>query len=180
MNRMPPSSDNASQFVSLLTDHQSAIRAFILSMLPGCEDVRDVMQETNIVLWKKMETFQPGTNFRAWAFTVARHKVMQHRDRMMRGKRLVFDEKLLDVIEEERVEQLPEAMEQKLVALNQCLASLNEEDRRIIRLRYAGEEAEPFSEENRTSASIRVSLCRIRRKLRDCIEKRLRWKGLEA
>lgn len=180
MNRMPSSPDNASEFVRLLTDHQPAIRAFILSMLPGCGDVRDVLQDTNVVLWEKMTAFQPGTNFRAWAFTVARHKVMQHRDRMRRAKRLVFNEQLLDVIEEERVELPPDALERKLVALNQCLAALGVEDRRLVRLRYADGEPDAPAEVGRSAASIRVSLCRIRRKLRDCIEKRLRWKGLEA
>lgn len=176
MNLMPSTPDNASDFVRLLTDHQPAIRAFILSMLPGCEDVRDVLQDTNVVLWEKMSTFRSGTNFRAWAFTVARHKVMQHRARMQKASRLVFNEQLLDVIEEERVTLPPEALERKLVALNQCLATLGEDDRKLVRMRYAGGEGGS----DRTAASIRVSLCRIRRKLRDCIEKRLRWKGLEA
>mgnify|MGYP000113776971 CR=1 FL=1 len=35
--------------------------------MPGMDGVDDVLQETNVVLWEKRATFEPGTNFRAWA-----------------------------------------------------------------------------------------------------------------
>lgn len=166
------------EFVSLLTEHQMALRCFILSMLPGCADAADILQDTNVVLWEKMDTYEPGTNFRAWAFTVARYKVLKYRDREKRDGRVTLSEEMLDVIEEKRREIRPEFLESKLAALTQCLAALNVSERAIIRSRYGDRVAEADSEI--LGGSLRVTLCRIRRKLRDCIEKRIRLKGLEA
>ena len=54
------------EFVKSLTEHQTALRCFILSMLPGCHDVADVLQDANVELWEKMGSYELGTNFRAW------------------------------------------------------------------------------------------------------------------
>ncbi len=71
--------EDEEQFVQLLADHQVAIRAFIVSLLPGAPGVDDVIQETNMVLWRKRESFELGTSFKAWSFTVARFQMMRHR-----------------------------------------------------------------------------------------------------
>ena len=41
------------EFVSLLTDHQEVIRAYIITQIPGCSEVRDILQEVNMLLWEK-------------------------------------------------------------------------------------------------------------------------------
>lgn len=167
-------------FVKLLTEHQTALRCFIVSMLPGCQDVVDVLQDTNVVLWEKMDSYEPGTNFRAWAFTVARNKVMQYRDKEVRANRIVLSGEVLEVIEEVRGTILPEALEGKLQALAQCLALLNKPERDLIRMRYSENYREERSALSRPAASVRVALCRIRGKLRECVERRIRWKEAEA
>ena len=59
---MPDSTD---QFVTLLTDHQSAILAYIRSLTPGSSGARDLQQEVNITLWNKRDHFELVTNFKA-------------------------------------------------------------------------------------------------------------------
>ena len=66
--------DDPGEFVRLLTDHQDARRAFVYSFLPNHPEVKDLMQEINVVLWGKRAQFRRGTNFGAWARTVARNK----------------------------------------------------------------------------------------------------------
>jgi SAM-dependent methyltransferase len=82
------------EFVAELTAHQSSLRAFILSLMPGESDVDDVLQRTNITLWRKRETFTLGTNFRAWAFEVAKWNVRSTFKDKKRKHWLVFDEEL--------------------------------------------------------------------------------------
>jgi len=50
------------EFVSLLTDHQEVMRSYIISLIPGSPDVRDVLQEVNIVLWEKKIMGQINNN----------------------------------------------------------------------------------------------------------------------
>lgn len=55
----------------------------------------DILQEVNIVLWEKRKSFKPGSNFGAWACTVARYKVLEHRRaEARRNGFLVFNDEL--------------------------------------------------------------------------------------
>ena len=54
-------------FVKLLTGLQPSLRAFIVSLMPGSPDVQDVLQDVNVVIWEKMDSYESGSDFRAWA-----------------------------------------------------------------------------------------------------------------
>ena len=72
------------QFIQLLTSHQEVLRSYITSMLPNYQDVSDVLQDVNVKLWERQNTFEIGTNFGAWACTLARYSVLSHRSKLKR------------------------------------------------------------------------------------------------
>ena len=92
------------EFVSQITRHQAVLRNYIVSMMPGMDGVDDVLQETNILLWEKRASCEMGTNFRAWASSIARFKVMEQR--LLGGSPRAFaldeDRQLLDVADEKK------------------------------------------------------------------------------
>lgn len=179
---MPHTNPVNSDFIKLLTSHQAVLKGYIISLLPGCQDINDVLQDTNVILWEKMHTFEPGSNFRAWAFATARIKVMHYRDKQKRLNRIVLSDEILDSIAEAREEILPEQLENELVALHHCLENLREEERAMIRARY-GQSSTLQSYAHtigRSAQSARVTLHRIRRKLRSCMDHRLHLKGTQA
>ena len=45
--------DPKERFVTSLTDSQDLLYAYILSLFPDVDLARDVLQETNLVLWRK-------------------------------------------------------------------------------------------------------------------------------
>ena len=161
------------EFVAQLTKNQSRIRSFIVTLMPGSSDVGDVLQETNLVLWKSRERFQPGTNFRAWAFTVARLEVLHYRARTKRTNRIVLSEELLDLISEE----VPESDDHEayLNALEACKSKLSDKQRELITVRYHPDRSlEQLAQETgRKASALRVALLRIRTVLRQCIEQSL-------
>ena len=61
----------------LFVQHLPALRGFVLSLVSDFSMVDDVVQETFLVITAKAGNFQRGTNFRAWAWTIARYKVLQ-------------------------------------------------------------------------------------------------------
>jgi RNA polymerase sigma-70 factor (ECF subfamily) len=138
--------------------------------MPGSPDVSDVLQETNTVLWQKRSRFEHGTNFLAWAFKIARYEVMHQRDRTKRDHRLVFSDKLVDVL----AEMVPpeESDDEVMTALDGCLAKLTEEQRQLVEARYTpGRSLEQQAEQIGSSpGSLRVALHRIRAGLKHCIE----------
>ena len=55
------------EFVQLLTSSQSALYAFIVSLLGGVNDANDVLQETNMKLCRKCSEYDPHQPFLRWA-----------------------------------------------------------------------------------------------------------------
>ncbi|MCH1509396.1 MAG: sigma-70 family RNA polymerase sigma factor [Akkermansiaceae bacterium] len=157
-------------YVKLMTKNQGSLRAFIISLMPGSPDVADVLQETNAVLWQKRHKFELGSNFLAWAFKVARYEVMHQRDRTIRDHRLVFTEKMVDVLAE--MDPLEESDEEVMAALDACISKLSEEQRQLVEARYTpGRSLEQQAEQIGSSpGSLRVALHRIRAGLKQCIE----------
>ncbi|MFC7337691.1 sigma-70 family RNA polymerase sigma factor [Haloferula chungangensis] len=175
---MPAASDESDanqlqEFVTQLTKNQGRIRAFIVSLMPGSPDIGDVLQETNLVLWKSRERFKPGTNFLAWAFKVARLEVLHQRGRSKRHGRILLSEQLLDLIAEE----MPgaEDYEAYLHALDQCKSKLSKKQRELIEVRYQpGRSLEQLAvQTGRKASALRVALLRIRTVLRLCVEQSL-------
>ncbi|SHH02079.1 RNA polymerase sigma factor [Cognatishimia maritima] len=56
-----------------LTEHIGALRAFAMSLTRNSATADDLVQETLIKAWKNIDSFQPGSNMRAWLFTILRN-----------------------------------------------------------------------------------------------------------
>lgn len=163
------------QFALLLTENQGALRSFVLSLIPNHPDVLDLLQEINIIIWEHKDSFKIGTNFRAWAFVVARHKVMNERKKLRRAHWLVFDDDLIDTFTEEGSECSKDWVETRCRALEKCLRKLRPQDRELVEARYTSKiEFERFAlNAGRPRASLRVTLCRVRAALRRCVRQHL-------
>jgi len=171
MERNP---DNEEAFVQLVVTHQAALRAFVLSLLPGSSDVDDVIQETNAALWRKRGEFELGTNFKAWMFTVAKFKVMAHWRDLKRRKEWGMPEETLTKLIEQSEAGGFEDTETRHEALRQCLRQLRPPDRGLILNRYIEDRGlkEMAAEIGRSTESLKVSLHRIRMALRLCVRRK--------
>jgi RNA polymerase sigma-70 factor (ECF subfamily) len=176
----PPASADLAEFVRLLTEHQAVLRGYIRALIPSSSDVGDVLQNTNLALWERRKDFVPGSNFKAWAFTVARYRALEHRRILRRDHRLVFDDELLDLLAKTTETSLDfDRMDGKRLALSHCLKQLKERDRALIATRYSrGCTLEEYSlADGRSPGSLRVILNRLRTVLRRCVEERLAMEG---
>ena len=175
----PPSKPEISAgFVSLLTNHQGDLWAFIVSLMPGHPDVGDVLQKTNLVLWNKQAQFEPGTNFRAWAFQIARFEMLNHLRSCRRDGWVPMNDELAATIAAEMPENL-DPCQARLDALECCLSGLRKQDRRLIEHRYrTGTQLDEFARASgRSVSALSVTLFRLRAALRRCVEERLHPKG---
>jgi RNA polymerase sigma-70 factor (ECF subfamily) len=173
---MPPMRPDPEQtFVQLVVNHQPALRAFVLSLLPGSPEVDDVIQDTNAEIWTKRGDFRIGTNFKSWMFSVAKFKVMSvWRDRQRRKVWAVPEETLIMLVE--RIEDGALAdTESRHEALRFCLDRLRAEDRMLILNRYIADHNLDRLEQQsgRKKDSLKVSLHRIRTALRVCMNRRI-------
>ncbi|ARC36604.1 RNA polymerase subunit sigma [Paracoccus yeei] len=56
-----------------LVNHLPALRAFALSLTREGASADDLVQDTIVKAWTHIDKFQPGTNLRAWLFTILRN-----------------------------------------------------------------------------------------------------------
>jgi len=122
----------SAEFVSLMTEHQSDLWAFILAQLPGSPDVADILQKTNLTLWTKQDQFELGTNFKAWAFSTARFEVLTHLKKAKRGGWLTFRDDLSEIIASESEDAFDE-QSQRLQQLDKCIQKLKPDDQDLLR-----------------------------------------------
>jgi len=160
-------------FVGLLTEHQPDLHLYIRSLLPDFDAAADALQETNTVLWTKRYEFELGSNFCAWAFAIARFKVMAVRRDSSRQARL-FSEELMQQLADS-AETREELLERRRHALAACLQRLSDRDRNLITLRYqSGVTVQMMSQQLKCSIrSLYKAITKIRRDLLRCIEHRL-------
>ncbi|MCW1925022.1 sigma-70 family RNA polymerase sigma factor [Luteolibacter arcticus] len=172
-----PSSDaepvvQVEEFDALLAKAQPRLRGYILSILGGWSDVEDLVQETNLVLLRKRETFEPGSNFIAWAFRVAYFKATTWRRDRRRENRLVFGDGLFHEMAE-LAEQRFTTREPPTAALKTCLKQLSPREQELIHLKYVeGRSLVAHAEATGTSAhALHKAISRIRLALRHCVQK---------
>lgn len=166
-------------FVTELTNHQTAMLAFIRALMPGSSGSRDLLQEVNIILWQKRAQFEPGSSFKAWSFQVVRYHLLNHRRRLASKGWLIFDDDLVERLSP-ALEAGPEELETRHLALRHCLAKLRPKDRALLEHRYVS--GAPLSEYaaaiNRSTGTLKATLFNLRRSLRTCIERRFTDQGL--
>jgi RNA polymerase sigma-70 factor (ECF subfamily) len=181
MNRADDNPDSAVQipqapsdeFVQLFTKWQRRLFLFILAQAPNPVEAEEILQETNLVIWRKSHTYREGTNFYAWCCRIGVLEVLKFRDRRRRHA-AILSEAFVEAIAREAEESV-ESLEERRRALLACLARLVPADRELIRQRYApGATGKSVARQlGRPANSVYQSLSRIRRTLLDCIKRRL-------
>lgn len=160
--------------IRLISLHQAALLAYILTLHPNRSEAQDILQETNVVLWQKIGEFHEGTHFKAWAFRIAYLQTLAHFKRATRGNWLGFSPDLVDKLANE-AEPLLADFEQRHGALRHCVQKLSEKDREIVQAHY--ESALPLAEVSievgRSVGALKQVLFRVRQTLKACIEQQL-------
>jgi len=162
------------EFIKLFTRYQRRVFLFILSQVPNPVDAEEIHQETNVIIWRKFDRFELGTNFLAWSCQIANYEVLKYRQRQRRDRHLFSDEFVRQVASD-AVEQADE-LEQRRQHLAVCLSKLKSHDLELIQQRYAsGESGKSVAELiGRPINSVYQSLSRIRRTLLECVNRQIR------
>jgi RNA polymerase sigma-70 factor (ECF subfamily) len=164
---------DAGLFIELYTSHEVRLRGYVLSLVPRWSDAEDIVQRCSLILWKKFEQYEPGTNFFAWACQIVRFEVKAF-SRQMSRERMVFNDEFLRVVAQETVENRDE-LQRRTEALQKCVQRLPQEHRELLRLRYderrsVGSVAQLV---NRPVDRVYKALSRIRLTLHTCIRRRM-------
>ncbi len=67
-----------------IVEHLPALRAFAISLTRNGATADDMVQDTIVKAWTKFDKFRPGTNLRAWLFTILRNTYYSNRRKTRR------------------------------------------------------------------------------------------------
>lgn len=127
---MDGASDRGATFRVLYQAHYAEIAAYARRRLDA-EDAEDLVAETFLVAWRRLEDIPGGDLTRAWLYSVARRILSQGRRSRGRWERLV--NRLGGLRRTEEVSALSEDFEDRDV-VRHALARLRPQDQELLRL----------------------------------------------
>jgi RNA polymerase sigma-70 factor (ECF subfamily) len=159
----------ARRFSELFRDHSRPLLAYALRRVEQPQDAADIVAETMLVAWRRLDAVPAGDETRPWLFGVARRVLLNYHRSERRGAAL--GERLRASLADLSFPDPAEAAgEQALVAA--ALALLDETDREIVRLN-AWEGLEPSEIAvalGIPAGTVRSRLHRARARLRQQLE----------
>ena len=171
---MQEQTPEAEQHERLIQSHQHQLRGYILVICPNHSAMEDILQETNRVLWQKREEFQAGTNFIAWARTVAQFQTMSYLKKRKSKSWLCFDSDLVRTLADAHIQREEDQRSKSASRLSDCLGKLSQADRELVAMRYERQMSlrEVSETTGRTEGALKQTFMRIRKLLRECIERK--------
>jgi RNA polymerase sigma factor (sigma-70 family) len=153
------------QFSDLFERTHGALLGYAVRRVTDPADAADVVAETYLVAWRRLEDVPPGEQARPWMFGVARRVLANH----YRGerRRLALADRLRDSLHQ----SLPGSEPHGPSLVEEAIARLGEDDRELLRL-VAWEELareEIAVAMGLSRGAVRVRLHRARARLREAM-----------
>lgn len=158
-------------FREVVETYQVRIRAMLAFMGIQPADVDDLAQNTFIHVYRNIRTFEAGTDFSAWIKVIARNKARAYFKSKQRE--LARREKALEffLLQSDRQSDEPEAQDDIVERLRECITELAGHARDALMKRYAGISLDLISREiNRSVDATKMLLLRARIAIRTCLE----------
>ncbi|MCG8584396.1 MAG: sigma-70 family RNA polymerase sigma factor [Pirellulales bacterium] len=157
----------------LFVRHTSALRGYLLALMPDADGVDDVLHNTFLVISRKADQFDESRDFLSWARGIARHELYQYLRDCSRAPRSLSP----DVIEELSIAMplVEDVDEERIAATSECIDDLAPRARQSMRLRYS--EGMSLKEIARNMelavGTVKSTLAKARSQVRECVHRKL-------
>jgi len=153
---------------------QARLRAFIAGYVPQASWIDEIAQQAFVSAYQSLKSFRVGTDFYAWLRQIAYNHLRAELEKSNRRRRLETTY-LQEIAAGELSRQLERAGDDgDLDALRDCVSLLPDTSRDIVHRYYR--EGAPLAEIagalGRPAGSLKVTLFKIRERLRDCVQKK--------
>ncbi|MCE5325887.1 MAG: sigma-70 family RNA polymerase sigma factor [Planctomycetaceae bacterium] len=163
-------------FEILANENADSLTAFLRAAVGDAAAVDDLFQETLLIAWRKIAEFDRARPFGAWLRGIARRLVLMHYRKSGREVAL-GDERVLEHLDQ-RVSQIEhhsgDTLDEKIVALKDCVERLEPLYRQPIELHYQQNRTTQWIAEHlaSTSDAVQKQLQRARLQLARCLERK--------
>lgn len=167
----PAPSSHRDDFDRIYLTAESALRRYILMVLPNPNDANDILQQTALALWNKFDSYDRSKPFQQWAFGFAAMEVKRFLRRQASSQRWINEA----AAEQIYAQVSPEALDlerQKFQKLSECLRQLPPRHQSMVRSYYFHKMTVPevASFIGTSTEAIYKGLQRIRQALQQCLQ----------
>ncbi|MEM6779640.1 MAG: sigma-70 family RNA polymerase sigma factor [Planctomycetota bacterium] len=161
------------EFLRLLLRNEREILRYVMAIVPSASDAQEILQETAIALWKRIDGYDRSQPFAPWACRFAANKAKEHLRKVGRWKGFLDDEVASMLLA--RREELAVDLDRRLEPLRDCLSALPARNRRLIQQYYFDQASvdDIADQLGRSKAALYKSLQRIRVSLMQCVNGKL-------
>jgi RNA polymerase sigma-70 factor, ECF subfamily len=166
-------------FESQFEQIRISLLRFVISLTSCRTTSDDLVQETFMTLWKKRKSYEPGTNFKAWAFQTAFNLVRNYRRSNSRSiEQSMPSDKVMGLIKD-RYMQSENVWEAESKFLPECLQQLPERQQQLITRRYIGKVSiqNLAPDWDLSPNALSQLLFRIKKTLKKCVQSKQASRG---
>ncbi len=159
----------------LIRRHALRIRLYAVKVAPRPDMADDIAQKALLIALRDFDKFDSSRDFALWVEGVVRN-VARHAWRALSKRNAIERDALAEHLETlARTSPEPTVDDHRIDALRDCTQRLPKRSRQIVNLHYGLEVRchEVAERVGTTRDAVKTALSRIRRSLRDCIEKKL-------
>lgn len=174
-NKIADADRRNSEFLTLLGRHEFQVATCVHALVPSWHDAEDIIQEVRLQLWREFDTFQPGTDFAAWARTIARYAVRKHVTTSQRKPLLLSGD--VENVLMARIARTPKQQaDRRLQMLAECVRKLGSDAVDLLRRCYIEKQKikDIATELGRSLGGTYQAISRVRRELLGCVREHLR------
>jgi len=174
--RNDPPVEPLALFEILMRENADALTAFLRASVDDRSAAEDLFQETMLVAWRKIGSYDRTRPFGAWLRGIAKMLVLAHYRQATREAPLA-GEQLLDHLDRQmaHIERRPgDTFDEKIAALRDCVERLEPEYRQTIEMHYQQEKTTDWiaSHLATTREAIQKRLQRARQQLAECLRRK--------
>lgn len=161
------------KLIRRVVEEDSVVRAYVYAATRGHRETQDVIQEVWRVACRKIADYDESRPFRSWVLGIARLQVLKWRQGLARSHEILAPD-VLDLLAETAATEHDE-LDLRDQYLRDCLGEMPPLGRQILRMKYFDGFKSAVIAENlkKSVAAVDMTLVRLRRGLRDCIEQKL-------
>jgi RNA polymerase sigma-70 factor (ECF subfamily) len=151
---------------------QRRLRGAVAGHCPPGVDPDEIAHMAFVEAYKRIDQYEPGTHFYAWLAAIARNLLLNECRKIRREARRL-ERVVADALSDEAAAE-PGPDESRVRALRECVSLLPDGPRSVLRMRYdrdasIGRIARRIG---KSIAAVKFQLFAIRRKLRECVERK--------
>ncbi len=158
-------------FMKLFLENQRGLLRYVMCLIPNANDAREIVHNTSIALWRKIDQYDPEQPFMRWACQFALIETKEFLRTQVRWRRFLDDD-VVHLLLSRRME-MSEELDERRIHLRECLRKLPETQRKVVEHYYFDDRPiEQLAAASNISAdAVYKSLQRIRAALMECIRR---------